>query len=71
MSVCTTKRRAKPSTASRRAEAAMPMMVDLKFKAQISKFKEEAGERRSTRSRRGAKDFRILVTHEIGVFIEN
>jgi hypothetical protein len=39
----TTKIRAKPSTASNSAEAARPMMVDLKFKAQNSNFKEDLG----------------------------
>ena len=39
----TTKIRAKPSNASMSAEAARPMMVDLKFKAQNSNFKEDLG----------------------------
>lgn len=43
MLVVTVNRRASPSTAKRMAEAAMPVMVDLKFKSQNSTFKEEAG----------------------------
>jgi hypothetical protein len=34
-------KRATPSTARRIAEAAMPMMVDLKFNIQLSRFNEE------------------------------
>ena len=43
ISVVTVNRRATPSTASRMAEAAMPVMVDLKFNVQISTSKEETG----------------------------